>query len=95
MTKAKYKAYEESVASFLKQNNIRAGCYGPTNDQDEGSFSHHQCGCCGSLLGGNRTNYTFVQNNGENFTDNICDDCIYYLEYGTLDDQTMLDMEDE
>lgn len=61
--------------------------------EPEPYFSWHACDCCGSTLGGDREdcigyNPTTKQIQG-NYS--VCVDCIYYNEYGQLDDTTMLD----
>lgn len=68
-----------------------------SSTSEEPFFSWHACECCGSSLGGNRENC-----NGYNPTtkeikeyEYICDDCIYYAEYGRLDDMTMQEIEKE
>ena len=60
-------------------------------------FSWRRCDCCGSTLGGNREdcigyNPTTGKVQGDY---SVCVDCIYYNEYGTLDDMTMMDMVDD
>ena len=60
-------------------------------------FSWHPCDCCGSTLGGDREdcvgyNPTTDKVQGDY---SVCVDCIYYNEYGTLDDATMIDMVDD
>ena len=94
MNKRQYQEYQESVANFLKKNNVRAGCHSPKDVESEAFFSWRPCECCKQLLGGDRETYNFAQENGETFEAEICLDCVYYLAYDRLDDQTMLDMED-
>ena len=102
MTSAKYDAYVLSVDAFMALNEIEHS--GPEfSEEDEGEnagrwepfFSWSACGCCGSQLGGNREHYVFVCKDGARFTEDICTDCVYYLEYGKLDDQTMMEVEDD
>jgi hypothetical protein len=58
-------------------------------------FSWHPCECCQRSQGGNR--YTCEGYNRKlrevvgPF--DVCEDCIYYSEYGRLDDQTMDEIE--
>jgi len=97
MNKDEYRDYQRAVTRFFEQegvNNLSA-----IADDDgtiEPSFSYFSsgCDCCGRTLGGNA-----YQANGFNPTtgeiqeyDEVCEDCIYYAEYGQLDDQTMLDI---
>jgi hypothetical protein len=62
---------------------------------DEPYFSWHRCDCCGSSLGGNRefaTGYNPTTKEVQEYS--ICEDCVYYAEYGRLDDMTMLSIEE-
>lgn len=65
--------------------------------KDEPYFSWRSCECCGSNLGGDR--YDVVTNDRDTLEIqgpfSVCSDCCYYVEYGTLDDMTMLYMEEE
>lgn len=92
-TKAEYKAYKQAVENFLLSNNVKSGCFGPKNSDSEGFFSWQFCECCNSELGGNRETYLFRQNDGGLFEADICTDCIYYLHYDGLDDESMLEIE--
>ena len=89
-TKADYKEYQQRVEAFFE----REGIANLTSD-GESYFSWHDCECCHRDLGGNRYDCT-----GYNFTDrniyeySVCTDCLYYAEYGQLDDQTMLGIEE-
>lgn len=61
---------------------------------DEPFFSWRPCDCCGSSLGGNRehaTGYNREKDEIREYT--VCEDCIYYAEYGRLDDTTMDEIE--
>ncbi len=60
---------------------------------DEGGFSKHPCEVCGSPLGGNRSAIHAVNAEGGIIHYNACDDCMYYVEYGRLDDTTMQEVE--
>jgi len=80
MTREEYEVYEKSVADFLK----REGLANLSSKSSEPFFSWHACECCGDTLGGNRE-----EANGYNPTTKevqdyefICEDCIYYVEYG-------------
>lgn len=90
MTKVEYKEYQERVAEFIGRENIHFY----TTTGDEAYFSHYPCECCDMPLGGLRTRLTAVYRpTGETLEFTICTDCEYYLEYGRLDDMTMLEME--
>jgi len=61
----------------------------------EPSFSWRECECCGSTLGGDRhPAHGVITDSTDNQTlhFNVCTDCLYYLNYGQLDDMTMADM---
>lgn len=68
---------------------------------NEPSFSWKPCECCGSALGGDRYIATGILNDdpilGKNvmFEYSICVDCMYYIEYGRLDDMTMMEIEED
>lgn len=54
---------------------------------DEPYFSWSPCECCGSSLGGNRQKaFGFHPKNSGIFEYSICENCVYYAEYGRLDD---------
>lgn len=61
----------------------------------EGSFSWSSCDACGSTLGGNREPAHGVMADGGILHLDICTDCLYFLNYGQLDDLTMMEMEKE
>lgn len=93
MTKQEYADFEQAFAVFMASEGIDnlstiADC--------EAYFSARPCDCCGTPLGGEREDAS-----GYNPTTKqvcgpyaVCVDCVYYAEYGQLDDMTMLDMED-
>jgi hypothetical protein len=61
----------------------------------EASFSWYACDCCGGTLGGDREHCTGAADNGQGGVEvltfeSVCSDCVYYAEYGQLDDSTML-----
>lgn len=61
---------------------------------EEPSFSWSECDACGSTLGGNRHPAHGRDSNGDILHLSICEDCLYYLNYGQLDDMTMMEMEE-
>lgn len=65
----------------------------------EGSFSWSSCDGCGSGLGGQRypahACMRDADGNEETVHLDLCTDCLYFLEYGRLDDEQMLDIEKE
>lgn len=61
---------------------------------DEPFFSWSACECCGTTLGGNREHATGYNPTTEEIQEyTVCEDCVYYAEYGRLDDQTMDEIE--
>ena len=64
----------------------------------EASFSWYPCHICGRHLGGDRHPAHYIldceKERRENKIDHIsiCVDCVYFMEYGQLDDMTMMDM---
>jgi hypothetical protein len=99
-TAKQYAEYQRNVAAFIAReglSHLSTGCmpYGePETEQEDNQdgepwFSWHACKCCGCALGGMRE-YLFgqdVNNAVVQFT--ICEDCVYYVNYGRLDDATM------
>ncbi len=70
-------------------------CGGDRECADEPFFSWSPCDCCGSSLGGDRehaTGWNPTEESVQEYT--ICVDCVYYAEYGRLDDMTMDEMAD-
>lgn len=58
-------------------------------------FSWSNCDCCGSPLGGNRYHVTgFNKEHDQIICYDVCQDCLYYTEYGQLDDMSMLEIEE-
>jgi hypothetical protein len=61
---------------------------------NEPFFSWSPCDCCGSHLGGNREHATGYNRKAKEISKyTICEDCVYYAEYGRLDDTTMNEIE--
>jgi hypothetical protein len=58
-----------------------------------GEFSSSACEICGNPLGGRREALVLIHPRNENLYYEACIDCVYFSEYGTLDDQTMLEIE--
>lgn len=55
-------------------------------------FRHSPCEICARPLGGSRSPVHAVDSDGEILHFEACDDCAYFVTYGTLDDQTMIDL---
>jgi len=95
-----YTLFRARVCTFLCSNNVRPGCHGCTNPDQEDFFSKSPCECCGQALHGNREGWTFAYNQKQEdgsaeFTADICSDCVHFLTYGALDDAQMLEVEKE
>jgi hypothetical protein len=108
MTKAEYAVYEASVKRNLDglrfvSTGACPGCAdcglsdNPTDHEcecaEEPGFSWSRCECCGSRLGGDRYPAHYVDSNNEIQHFEVCSDCLMYLNYGQLDDLTMMEME--
>jgi hypothetical protein len=96
-TAADYTEYEAIVADFFDREGIGnlSGCYGEECEEcgGEAHFSWSPCDCCNRDLGGDRyhaTGWAPVEQAVQTYR--VCADCLYYAEYGVLDDQTMLDI---
>ena len=99
-TKADYEQYKAAVAEFFEKEGINClstdmskyeeGCIEP-------HFSWHWCDCCSRDLGGNRTDCNGYNPTTKEVQDgySVCDDCIYFVEYGRLDDTTMMNIDEE
>ena len=71
-------------------------CGGDQAVFNEPFFSWVACDCCGDSTGGNRefaTGYNPVENKVRSY--NLCEDCVYYSEYGRLDDKSMIATESQ
>ena len=62
---------------------------------DEPYFSWRPCELCGDHDGGNRHHATAYTHSGDILEYEICEKCMYYIEYGELDDMTMMEIEEE
>jgi len=104
MNKGEYESYQKSVRYFLTAEGLDdlhqvsgecPDCGVDYGESPEGGFSWSPCDCCGSTLGGTRYHAVGLNRKlGQVFCYDICVDCLYYLAYGQLDDQTMMDIED-
>lgn len=65
----------------------------PETYEQEPYFSWYPCECCGRNLGGAREDVCTLTALGEIWEGAVCVNCIYYIEYGQLDDQTMMEIE--
>jgi hypothetical protein len=99
MTKAEYTAYEQRVREFIEREGISflSTSTSEVCGEDDGNhdpwFSWTWCECCQSRLGGNRE-YLYARNAEDAIMRfEICEDCVYYINYGRLDDRTMLEIQ--
>lgn len=102
MTKQEYADYEERVATYLKgceavSTGPCPGCEGCADCQKENGeyhedpwFSWQPCEICHGLAGDRHSWHCIID--GEITHGSCCTDCYYYIEYGQLDDMTMLDI---
>lgn len=95
MTRDEYQAYQERVKQFMDSEGIN-NLSPKLSDEESPSFSAMPCDCCKTTLAGDRwtaSGYNPTTKEVHHF-DSVCNDCIYYAEYGQLDDMTMADMEE-
>ena len=79
-----YEKYEAAVAEFFEREGV-TNLTGESNT--EPSFSWRPCDCCGRHLGGNRHRASgWNPKLKQAYRYRICDDCLYYGEYGVLGD---------
>lgn len=94
MNKKQYKEFQKNFKDFFIKEEI--DCMSSKEQEQEPYFSSWPCDCCGSPLRGNRQDYIAYNPKRKEIQGSysICIDCIYYNEYGHLDDLTMLEMKD-
>ena len=95
MNKKDFDDFMESFDSFMKKEQLNNLSRMIDDDNDEPFFSSQPCDCCGTTLGGNRikaSGFNAETNEVEEYE--ICIDCEYFAEYGKLDDQTMMNLEE-
>lgn len=93
MTKQEYADYEAAVKVFFEKEGIN--CLSSDADSDEAYFSWRHCDCCCRPLGGMRHDAKgYNPTTKEIYEYSVCTDCVYYAEYGQLDDMTMMDLAD-
>lgn len=61
---------------------------------EEGHFSWSDCDCCGQSLGGARYPAHGRDKDGRIIHLDVCEDCLYYINYARLDDTQMMEIED-
>lgn len=92
-----YEEYKKEVEAFFTRENIEGFSCGTLEEPDgecEPYFSWQPCMCCQGTLGGNRHDVIAYNEIDKTIYEySVCDDCVYYCEYGKLDDTTMLRIE--
>ena len=95
--KEDYEQYQKAVSSFFEREGIQN--LSPVYNEDETNepfFSWRPCECCGRSLGGNRETCSgYNPETDEIYEYDVCINCIYYAEYGRLDDMTMMEIEED
>lgn len=98
MTKSEYEAYKQRVAKSLEGGEfVSAGvcrgcelCGDEPEDKHEPYFSWLCCELCGDHQGGMRSYvHSVLKGNGKIWHFRACEDCVYYVTYGRLDDRSM------
>lgn len=93
-----YAQYQADVTTFIEREHIKhlstscrdsADFENPDAPEGEPWFSWRPCECCKSGLGGMREYLYALDGQGGMVQFTICEDCVYYVNYGRLDDQTM------
>jgi len=84
-----YVKFQQAIAEFFDSEGIN--CL-TTDCQSVAYFDWRSCDCCNGTLGGNR-----YYASGYNPTTkevqsgySVCEDCIYFVKYGELPDETMM-----
>ena len=97
MTKKEYENYTTRVELFFNNEGINNLSQITDDDGDcEPSFSSINCDCCNRSLGGDRYECNAYNPDTKEIQEySVCTDCVYYAEYGQLDDMTMMDMEED
>jgi hypothetical protein len=83
-----YRQFQRNFSDFFEQENLANLSIAET--ETDPHFSKSPCDCCKSPLHGNRYQANGAINDSDDIWEgNVCEDCIYYAEYGRLDDQQM------
>lgn len=95
MNKKQYDVYVKRFNEFMDNEDINCLNQQDNDDSYHAFFSWESCDVCGTRSG---SRYIC---NGYNPTTRqiqydycVCQDCVYFAEYGRLDDMTMLEIED-
>ena len=81
-----YRKYQRTVELFQQEFKLSHLSTG-----DNSWYSGDRCDCCNDGDGGERYDlFAHQEGNAEVVSFSVCGDCVYYIEYGKLDDATML-----
>lgn len=87
--RAEYEEYQARVREFFENEGIEN-----LSSEGEPYFSWSHCDCCHRPLGGDRYKATGFNRATQEIQEyQICTDCMYYAEYGQLDDMTMMNID--
>lgn len=97
-TKSDYTEYQQRVAEFFAREGVNG--LSILNDPDgheiRDEFSRTPCEICHRPLAGSRVVVSgYNPQTKQVHQYDVCEDCCYYAEYGTLDDTTMMDLKDD
>ncbi len=90
MNKAEYQEYEARVKAFFDSEGIT----NLSSIDGESYYSKHLCDCCHDIAGDREDCNGYNPTTGQIQEYSVCTDCVYYAEYGCLDDKTMLEIEE-
>ena len=106
MNKEEYDLYRTDVETFFRTQGINCLSLSSEEDIDNCECSHCEegvyidpffswipCECCMRRLGGDRYHVSgFNPTDNEVYCYSVCIDCLYFAEYGQLDDTTMMEV---
>jgi len=96
MNKRDYAEFERRFAAFMAHEGLaNLSTIADASGKTEPYFSWRACDCCGRRFGGDRYDCNGYIPRGNRVSDvyAVCTDCMYYAEYGRLDDATMMEVE--
>lgn len=95
MTKKEYEEYKLKVEEFFSHGLNNLSVKTTEGEAIEPYFSWSPCRCCGTSIGGDRYDCDGYNGTTKEIEEHdcICDDCVYFAEYGELDNKTMMDIE--
>ena len=96
-TTSDYREYEMRVRDFFRDEGItNLSTKADEEGNTEASFSWRRCDCCHRSLGGDRYECSGWNPTAQQIQEySVCQDCVYYAEYGKLDDTTMMNLKDD